>query len=161
NYVVTQSTPASTDIYTAKIDHNFRAKDRVFVRLFEGPSRTVAPPLFPQDFERVTETMSHNITGGWIHQFAPTVLNEFRYNYGFYYSDGLQGVNSGRDDQFGFKGTTPNYYSTFSPTGFQAVGGSINTHVPDRTHDVVNNTSWMHGRHQFRGGFEYRYGGGP
>jgi hypothetical protein len=64
NYVVTQSTRASTDIYTAKIDHNFSSKDRVFVRLFEGPGTTVAPPLFPLDFERKTATLSHNITGG-------------------------------------------------------------------------------------------------
>ncbi|MEO7653448.1 MAG: carboxypeptidase regulatory-like domain-containing protein, partial [Bryobacteraceae bacterium] len=161
NYFVTQSTPASTDIFTAKVDHNFSSKDRVFVRVFEGPGSSVIPPLFPLDFERKTATLSHNITGGWIHQFAPTVLNEFRYNFGSFKSDGLQGVDSGRDNQFGFKGTTPNFYSTFSAAGFAGVGGSVSTHVPDRTHDVVNNLSWIRGRHQFKTGFEYRYGAGP
>ena len=94
NYFVTQSTPAATDIYTAKVDHNFSAKDRLSARLLDGPGNTQTPSLFPGDFAKNAQTQSHNLTSSWIHQFAPTVLNELRYNFGYYKSFTVQGVNS-------------------------------------------------------------------
>ncbi len=66
--------------YFWRIDHNFGAGDRVFVRYAGDRSKfdqEFINPAFPTSFA----SSATNLASQWIHTFNPTTLNEFRFGF--------------------------------------------------------------------------------
>jgi hypothetical protein len=67
--------------YSIRIDHNFRAKDRIYGSWFRQNDET--PIAAAKDnfltLSPGTQYRTHDFTVGWTHTFSPTVINDFHY----------------------------------------------------------------------------------
>ena len=65
------------DNYTARIDHNFSAKDTVSGRYIFNDTFEAGIPYWGHD-QRDNLGRSQNLVGSWTHTFGSTVINDFR-----------------------------------------------------------------------------------
>ncbi|MFN0172391.1 MAG: carboxypeptidase regulatory-like domain-containing protein [Bryobacteraceae bacterium] len=79
---VIRSVPATLDQnqYFARVDHNFGANDRVFVRYATQRTTYESQNINP-NFPTIFSMRPHNIASQYLHLFRPTVINEFRFGY--------------------------------------------------------------------------------
>lgn len=66
--------------YFGRIDHNFRASDRVFVR-YAGQRTTFDNRTLNPNFGVSYGLRPNNIASQYLHLFRPTMMNEFRFGY--------------------------------------------------------------------------------
>ncbi|MEZ5361308.1 MAG: hypothetical protein R2748_02925 [Bryobacterales bacterium] len=72
--------------YTTKVDHVLSDNDRLNTRFVWAQAPEVIPAVFRTAFSDPragTRSNRHwNTTTSWMHNFSPTVINEFRFNWG-------------------------------------------------------------------------------
>ncbi len=163
--------PATTvvDAYVGRIDHVFGAKDRMFGRLLAQTDHTLQATVFPTAAADPLGYLQHdyyyNVSGNWFHNFNANTINELRLTYTrrqyLYYSSG---ANSTIDSQIGLKTFDTNYFPTVTLAGVQTLPNASlgNSTQQERLQNPVNsnayvdNVSWVHGKHQFKFGGEWR-----
>ena len=103
NYRANASDPLLQDFYTARIDHQFSEKDRVFGRItiMHAPDDVAAaiPNAIADDRAFYRENENRNFLVNWNHNLRPTLINEFRY---MFYN--RKYVNRGYGTGSGFNG---------------------------------------------------------
>lgn len=129
-----------------RLDYNLSQSDRFFTQFnwARSKNRFYASPNVPRGFLNPSTSTTHNFQFSHIHEFSPTVLNEFRAGYaqnGLVVTTGLPGVPSiGFDD-----GTL----------GFGSYNG-----YPQTFHENIYNYSDLvsitHGKHSLKAGGELR-----
>jgi hypothetical protein len=166
NYIAVVSNKSDTDIYTAKVDHDFREQDRIYVRYIYERAVTDSPPInlqHPFADRRGSDGLdwNSNATGNWLHQYSPTLLNELRFNFGRqYFRRQSLGANSGKNGELGLRGVDPNAFPIIQVTGLSNLGaGSGRSTYPIDTYHLLNNITRIRSGHVLKMGFEYRYGG--
>jgi len=70
----------SQNQYFVRIDHNFGAADRLFVR-YAGQRTGFESQQLNPNFPNIFSMRPHNIASQYLHLFRPTVINEFRFGY--------------------------------------------------------------------------------
>ena len=147
NFVKNVANRGISDFTTVKIDHNFSAKDRISSRFSNVSAPAEPEPVFPTefaDFRASKQTRSNLVsTTTWNHNFTTRGL----------------GTGSGKNGELGVPNVDPEFFATVSVTGYTRLGAGNQERIqkPIRTHQVVNNTSWLKGVHSFKWGMEYRY----
>ena len=164
NYLFNTSNPLDGNVYTIKIDHNFGANNRIFGRYTAAPNEQVVQPRFPAEFADPAAsnvTNDHDqITLAWIHNFSPTVLNDFRYNWGNrQHINRSFGWESGKNGELGVQGVDPSFFNTVAPTGLTQLGAGNHERVVPivKTIEAINNVTWISGNHQIKTGFSFRF----
>jgi hypothetical protein len=166
NFVNNTSDILDQDYYTAKWDHNLSDNDRLSVRfiLVEAPQTISA--VFPNEFADpragIRENRHHNTTVNWIHNFSPTLINEFRFNWGDRkHINRSLGRFSGKNGEIGIDGVNPESFARFTVNGLTPLspGNQERIQTPIRTVQVTNNQTWIHGSHQIKYGGTFRFAG--
>ncbi len=165
NFRANGKTKNPTNVYVARVDHIFSDRDRMYGRFLTSAGNTLDNPVWPtpgtDPFHRTRENSYYNAAGTWFHNFRPTLINEFRYNYdrrkfinrvGAAYTD----LNA----KLGLKGVNQAFGPRVTLSGLTQIGENSNherLQVPIRGNHLVNHLLWMHGNHSVKTGFEYRY----
>ena len=152
---------------TARVDHNFSAKDRLFGRFtFHEATNPVWEGNLPSFGMREQRRMNKAYTASYTRIIGPTLVNELRV--GFAYNNnplggplnGLEVINS-----LGISGLAPglpnvNGVLKVSFPGTALTGLSqidwTNPGFLNRSNQIQNQTTWMRGRHTLKAGVEIR-----
>ncbi len=166
NYVTNASNAIEQNYYTAKWDHNLSDSDRVSVRYVWVVAPENIPAVFPNEFADpragIRENRHWNTTVNWIHNFSPTKINEFRFNWGDRkHINRSAGRFSGKNGEIGIPGVNPESFAQFNVNGLTALspGNQERIQDPIRTIEFVDNQTWIKGDHQIKFGVNYRFAG--
>lgn len=150
------------DNFTAKLDHHFSSKDHVTARwLYNSDNRTQAS-VYP---ERAAETVGNQPAhqqyayGAWTRILQPTLVNDFRFNYGRRFADAQSnGLGGGWPSKIGLKGVPDDAFPTIAAAGFANLGSGTHRRLstPITNLQFVNNLSWVRGRHSLKFGVDTR-----
>jgi len=153
-------TSVNSDQYETRIDHNFNAKHAVFGRfnMKKTPSSSANNLLLPSD---TVEEKNYQGTASWTYTIQPTLLNEFRF--GKVLSDAASTFNfDGRSftNALNLKDIQRDIFfnglPNFAITNYTGVSkGRPGFSVSDNT-QIVNNLTWIKGRHTIKAGFDIR-----
>jgi len=172
NYVAAPRVVRDRYQYDVRLDHNFSASDRAFVRvsrhiidiLADGP---LPPPAVgaPNNDTARDENRGWNLASSYTRVFGGTVVNEARFGYSNLVTD-KQPLTAGfPNDDFGLRVVTPQPVAglarmTFGGSfGYHALGEA--TFVPNyklsRTVQFLDNLSMVRGRHNLKAGADLRW----
>ena len=147
SYTFSSPSPQSLNTYIAKIDYNLNSRQRLFVRGNLQYDKTINAKQFPTsqpNSQRLDN--SKGISAGHVWTVSDTIVNNLRYGF----------VRQGFADQ----GTTSQDYVTFSNVDTFTAGSDGTTYpssiinVP--THNVVDDVTWVKGKHTMQAGVNYR-----
>jgi hypothetical protein len=164
NYVGNVSNGLDQNYFTGKWDHNISDNDRVSVRFVWVNAPEDVAALFPNEFADpragTRANRHHNSTVNWIHNFSPTKINEFRFNWGDrLHINRSAGRFSGKNGELGIGGVNPESFAQFTVNGLTALspGNQERIQSPIRTIELTNNQTWIRGSHQIKFGGTLRY----
>ncbi len=169
NYVSSPALRDRADHFDARIDHTLGAADDLSFRysfgdraLFEpfSGSTLVAIPGFGNDVPR----RAQNAMASHTHIFAPHLLNEVRLGFNRVAAGAFQ-ENTERsiNREVGLPVISPNArdfgLSQISITGFSQLGDEPHNpqHSATSLYEVVDNATWISGRHQVKLGVDLRW----
>ncbi len=165
NFINNASNALDQNFFTGKFDQNMGENDRVSVRFMWVNAPENIPAVFPNEFADpragTRENRHWNTTVNWIHNFSPTVINEFRFNWGDRKHINRSAARfSGANGEFGIQGVNPESFAQFNVNGLTSLvpGNQERIQTPIRTIEVVENQTWVRGSHQIKYGFNWRYG---
>jgi hypothetical protein len=150
------------DNYTAKIDHNFGSRDRISGRYLYNSDDTDRTSVFPEagaDTEGIALRHQNYFYGSWTRTVSASIVNDFRMTYSNRINHSFA---LGRDKpwatQLGLRGIPDGDFPNFAPAGFQALGstGQERRQFPIQQYQIVNNLSWIRGKHSLKFGGEWR-----
>ena len=164
NFITNTSNKGTSDFYTVRYDHNFSENDRIYGRFSHVSAPADVQPVYPNavaDFRGATQTRSNLVTTiNYSHNFAPTMINEFRFTYGrrTFTTRGL-GTGSGVNGQLGVPNVLADNFPTVNLTGYSRLGAGNQERLqlPIITYQYVDSLSWFKGKHSFKAGAEMRY----
>ncbi len=148
--------------FTVKLDHNIGSKDKLSGRFLYNSDHTSNTSVFPNP---AAETLNNADRyqqfwyASWTRVVSASVVNELRFNYGDRINHAKsQGLGGGWPSKLGVKGVPDDAFPTMSAAGFTALGSGTHERrqFPIRQQQVVNNLSWIRGRHAFKIGGEAR-----
>ncbi len=164
NYVNNASNGLDQNYYTAKWDHNVSEADRVSVRFMHVTAPQNIPGVYPHDFADpragIRKNRHHNTTVNWIHNFSPTMINEFRFNWGDrLHINRSAARNSGKNGEYGIGGVNPESFARINVNGLTPLvpANQERLQTPIRTIEVNQNQTLIRGSHQIKYGFNWRY----
>ncbi|MBM3752655.1 MAG: TonB-dependent receptor [Acidobacteria bacterium] len=150
------------DNYTAKLDHHFSSRDHVTARwLYNSDNRKQASVYPERAAETVGDQPAHQqyAYGAWTRLLRPTLVNDFRFNYGRRFADAQSnGLGGGWPSKIGLKGVPDDAFPTIAAAGFANLGSGTHRRLstPITNLQFVNNLSWVSGRHSLKFGFDTR-----
>ena len=165
NVIGTVPSVLNQNQYFARVDHNFGASDRVFVR-YAGQRASYTEAQLNPNFATIFSLRPNNIASQWLHMFSPTVLNEFRFGYNRVDHDQSNPrTNTDFDvDSLGigqFRVAVDNNRK-FTPLeaaipGTGILQGDTGARIDfNDTYQISENFSVIRGNHAFKLGMEYR-----
>ena len=164
NYVNNASNGLDQNYYTAKWDHNASDGDRISVRFMHVEAPQNIPGVYLHDYADpragIRKNRHHNTTVNWIHNFSPTVINEFRFNWGDrLHINRSAARNSGKNGEFGIAGVNPESFARINVNGLTPLvpGNQERLQTPIRTIEINQNQTVIRGSHQLKYGFNWRY----
>ncbi len=164
NYAVNLSDKLTQDSLTARVDHSLGNNDRIFGRYSViGAPQDIAnayPDRIADTRAGIRENKIHSILGSWIHNFAPTVLNEVRYGYSIRrHVNRAAGTGSNFNQTIGLQGVDANSFPVIAVTGQSGFSVAPNERIqtPILTHHFVDNLTMIKGKHTIKAGMEFRY----
>jgi hypothetical protein len=172
NYVSSPRVVRDRYQYDFRVDHNFSAVDRAFVRVSrmmidiftDGPLPAPAVGAPNNDTAR-DENTGWNLASSYTHVFGNAIVNEARFGYSNLVTDKLPLISGFPNDDLGLRVITPEPVGglgrlTFGGAfGYQALGEA--TFVPNyklsRTVQFLDNLSVVKGRHNLKAGADLRW----
>lgn len=164
NYTQLNSSPNNRDGFTLRMDWVESSKSQWTGRYSWGDENQSSTGLSITGSKIVTNYEQY--LGSNTRTITPTLVNEARYGYSRFYNStgtysafttdsvaalGVPGLQSGAPVTWGIPAIS------FNGDGFSGIGD--NTDGPyandNNTLQLVDNLSWIHGKHTFRFGFEY------
>lgn len=164
NYLANVSDALNQSFYTLRIDHSFGDNDRIFGRFMKSPNDLLRQPRFASSFadpRAATVRNDHDaLTIGYVHNLSAAMLNDFRFNFGNRFnSTRSSGAGSNKNGELGIRGGDPSFFGTIRTTGLTQLGSDNQERVvsPIITIQGIDNVTRISGRHQIKGGFDFRY----
>lgn len=167
NNVAVLSNQPQTDNWSARIDHSFSERDRIYGRYFSfanGPYLQAGPG--PSTFgSGLFGFRDRNVTFAHNHLFSPTWSNDFRF--GYIFNDNFRNTQSPDLDLSGLipglpgisagAGGVPTMdivgYTFFSENTGTTSGGGFK----QWSHNWINSTTWVRGKHLVKFGFDMNF----
>ncbi|MBL8236286.1 MAG: TonB-dependent receptor [Bryobacterales bacterium] len=150
------------DNYTAKVDHNFGSRDRVSSRYLYNSDNTDKTSVFPDpgaDPDAIALRHQNYFYGSWTRTVSASIVNDFRMTYSNRINHAIAlGRGGAWATQLGLKGIPDGDFPSFGPAGFTALGSTAQERrqFPIQQYQIVNNLSWIRGKHSFKFGGEWR-----
>ena len=159
------SKPNSIDSISARLDHNFGDRNRVFLRYSDTPSNGLAGLQEEEGFNHTTHVRTW--TAGLTSNISPSLLNDFRFNYSY---DGEGNIT----EQKSVNGSIPFDPSLLIPSQYAGLGasGEFVFRVPGSTvsgepnvggantkvqpFQIVDGMTWTKGNHALKFGVDWR-----
>jgi outer membrane receptor protein involved in Fe transport len=165
NFLANDPATTPVDNYVARIDHIFNDNNRIFGRLLAQTDHTTTASIFPtpgtDSFGNLAHNYYYNASGTWYRNFSANIINEARFTYTRRQALAISaGANTALDQQIGLTGVNQAFFPTVNVNGFQALGNTSQQQrlqSPIRSDSYVDNVTIIHGKHQIKFGFEYRY----
>jgi hypothetical protein len=165
NVIASVPTILDQNQYFARVDHNFGANDRVFVR-YAGQRTSFDQKQLNPNFATIYSLRPNNIASQYLHLFRPTVINEFRFGYNRVDHDQRNPrTNTNFDvDSLGigqFRVAVDNnrkfkpLEAAIPPTGVLQGDSGARIDFND-TYQISDNFSVIRSNHHFKMGMEYR-----
>jgi len=172
NYTYTYSAPTDTLSWDTRVDHTINDKNRIFGRFSSFNTNTVTGAPWTSNLLAGdgTGTQSidsyHGVALAWDYNVGPTALNELRGGFNrddsHNISPGLQ-LGQSAAAQYGLNGIPVGPYTAgITPiyiTGLTTIG--VTQYKPQsqisQTWQLIDNFSWLKGKHSFKFGYEYRH----
>jgi hypothetical protein len=148
--------------FTAKVDHAIGSKDRINGRYLYNSDDTGPTSVFPDPgADSLNGTIRHQnyFYGNWTRTITPSLLNDFRMTYSNRVNHAFApGLGGNWASQFGLRGVPDGAFPEFAAAGFTALGSASQERrqFPIEQYQVVNNLSWIRGKHSFKFGAEIR-----
>ncbi len=165
NFRANGSDKLTQHFYTARIDHELGANDRISGRLslVDAPEDVAgAFPTLEADERAGTRANEHkNFIVSWQHTFSPTLINEFRYMYGnrlhINRSSGTA-LGTNLNGKIGVNGVSGETLARVQVLGHSPIAAATHERVqtPILTNQFVNNLTIVRGNHFLKTGFEFR-----
>lgn len=165
NYQYLAKTPVDKDQFTGRIDLNESTKSQWFGRYSWTDELTVTPGVKLNGTQLYTRASQWALSNTRV--FSPTKVNEFRFGYNSIFNNISQELASNENVNeklnTSIKVSDPNSWgipdinltgSTLNRFGNDANGPFT---IDNKVYQVVDNFSWIRGKHSFRFGGEYRY----
>lgn len=151
--------------WTSKVDHVFSERDRLSVRyiLHDFPTfnSTVYSEPAADPNGNISDRRAHSLLLNETHQFRPTIINDFRFNYQprRFVTSGY-GLGEGWPTRLGLRGVDDRAFPRINITGYPSMGAGTQERVqiPIIDNHLVNTLSWFLGAHSLKFGGEYRSG---
>jgi len=172
NFGVNRDNTDDTHSFDIRIDHNFSANDRVFVRYSFSDNKKVRPSPFDGDadgggFNEGTETVRlHGLALSHTHMFSPTLINEARFGFGRERTYRLQPNGDDTSDlpaQYGILGVPQVPGNGGLPalriSGLNQLGhdGWVVSERFSRTLQFTENLTKVYKTHTFKGGYTFQH----
>lgn len=162
NFRANGGTRLTRNNFTAKLDHHFSTKDHVTGRWLYNSDIRKAATVYP---ERAADTVNDQpahqqyFYGSWTRIVRPTIVNDFRFNYGSRFADAQSnGLGGGWPNKIGLRGVPDDAFPTVAAAGFPNLGAGTHRRLstPITNVQFVNNLSWVRGRHALKFGGDTR-----
>lgn len=164
DYVTSVAGINDGDQFHGRVDHQFNERDMLFGRFSWSTANTNSPGGLPytgslEDIEGVNLTVQES------HLFGPNMINEFRTAWTFY-NDLIGFPTVGQDvtrSEFGLRNLAPASTAYGVPQmvvpGLSTIGSNMFQPQGPREniYNIADDFSWIHGRHNFKFGFDGRY----
>jgi hypothetical protein len=170
NFIFNPKLINDADQGDVRLDHRFSDKDSLYWSFSISDNTQIAPMNLPgipfggyfSDLQLRPQVFRGQHMGlGETHVFSPRLVNEFRigYNRFFYTAAALSnGVNLGT--KYGIPGIPDfgdlNGLPSVGTTGLTAVGEPLTSHRGQNVRQVLDNFSYVSGRHAWKFGFDHR-----
>ena len=162
----------TSDEFLARIDHELTPKHQLFARFLLFDQQLLFPfvpdsfannPSAPAGFGTYHDDTGRNAALGFTSVFRPTLINDFRFGYAYYYGtkEG-QNIHSGFLESLGITrapGATNDGIPAIDVPGYADLGDS-DIFQPqirrDNTFQFTDNLAWVRGRHTWKFGADLR-----
>lgn len=148
--------------FTAKVDHNLTARDKINLRyLYNSDDRdfTSVFPIRAADTQTLALRHQNYFYVGHTHTFGASVINELRYTYSNRINHEISfGLGGDWASQLGLRGVPDGAFPQFAVAGFATLGANNQERrqFPIRQHQLVDTLSYHRGRHALKAGAEIR-----
>ena len=177
NYTYPTSSPQDRQSLTVRGDFIQSPRSQWAFRYSSGNETLISTGLLGAGSKTVTDYYQYMGSNTWT--VTPHLVNEARFGYTSFYNStgllsaftndvvtplGIPGLNGGLPATWGIPavqlgsgpaGTTPSIWVGQNTNTFGDVGGDGPYVVNDPTWQIVDNVSWIRGKHSLRLGFEY------
>jgi hypothetical protein len=160
NFFYNPSSISDSDQINARVDHRLTNSDLLFGRYSQYSAPNTAPPGLPvpANLPVFTTTDTRGIAGSWIHNFGASAFNELRYGYNRIRV--AQNTGTPRDD-YGIPNSLAEGVQgppVIGITGLNSLGAQGNLPIDklSESYQVLDNFTWVHGRHSVKTGFDFR-----
>jgi hypothetical protein len=163
------ATPQRTQHHgTARVDHAFTERDRVFVRYIVQRNFTPQVSVFPEAAAsgsgpqtRTIRNLAHTVMGNYIRTLSPRLVSETKVSWLKQSRSVLHSsVDADWPAKLGFHGVSPRAFPVLRPQGYTLLGGP-NAFREQRgpTYQLIEVLTYSRGTHNYKAGFEYRWNG--
>jgi outer membrane receptor protein involved in Fe transport len=162
NFRLNTTNDVSADTYIARVDHNFRAADRISVRFtgYDNPVRSGRVYALPEGDPSAVDMNQRQLhfAGTWIHTFSPTLLSESRALYSKRENDNPLPYPTTIVGDIGLQGIDQTVMPRINITGYSSIGPGTQYRFvkPQLTYNVGQVMSWFSGPHSVKFGGEWR-----
>lgn len=150
------------DNYTAKVDHNLGSKDKLQARYIYNSDNVFNTSVFPEPQADTLEDPlrhQHYTFVSWTRIVSPNIVNDLRFTYSNRINwNRSKGIGGNWPSKLGIKGVPENAFPGITATGYQQIGSTNQERqqFPIQQYQLIDNFSWVKGRHSMKFGFELR-----
>jgi Carboxypeptidase regulatory-like domain len=179
NYKYTTVNPTNRQTLTVRGDYNQSERSQFSFRYSAGNEKTTSTGLLGAGSKLITQYYQY--MGSYTRTFTPSLVNEARFGYSHFFNSqgllsafttnvvdkiGIPGLSGGDPSTWGIPdmafasassgtigvgiGSTPSIWSEIGD-----IGGDGPYVITDPTWQIVDNVTWVKGKHSLRLGFEY------
>jgi hypothetical protein len=165
NYVFTSVTATTANQYLGRLDYAINPNNQIyFVGVYQSSAVASNIPFTGATlpgFGEVDATHVQQYTADYVHQFGPTLVNEFAAHYSRFNYNAVGAATTQDPATYGFdihpQDTAAQNIPTIA-TGYFTLGFSTNGPQPriDQVYQLDDNMSKTHGHHSFKFGYDGR-----
>jgi len=162
NFRANEVAAVTRENFLLKLDHNQGARDKFSARYLYNSDDKTHKSVYPNkaaDPTNDTAKRQQFWYVSWTRVLAANALNEFRFTYGNrIYHAHSKGLDGNWPTKLGMKGVPDDAFPRFAPANVAALGssGQDRRQFPIQQYHLVNNLSWVRGRHSLKFGGEVR-----
>ena len=151
------------DFYMIKVDHNLGDKNKFTGRYMRIAGTTGLGSIYPNNGAGDPTNFAVNriqyVFGSWTRILSSTRINDLRFTYNDRVFHNLSaGIGGDYPSKLGLNGVPDAAFPLISPAGFSGLGSTQQERrqYPIRQQQIVDNFSWIRGRHAMKFGVEAR-----
>ena len=166
NFLFNPPNQEDRDRWDIKVDHNLSSKDNIYGRFsFQRDKEPGSPPLPAPAYGGANanffQSDGRNFVVGHNHIFKPTLITATKAGWNQIFTGTLPPMDTNINQELGLKGvnTFVAGMALFGLSGFTGVGigGTTPNLVDSQIRQVINDTTWIRGRHTLKFGINFSW----